>query len=183
MNESPNNDQLLQDLVKRVEALEREAPKNQLALGVMSGDLDHTMAAFMVALGATTFDMEVEMFFMFWGTAALRDPKKKVEKEVLDSMFGMMLPNGAGELPVSTMQSFGMGPSMLNFALKKHGAMSLEELIEEAGEAGVRITVCAMSMDIMGIKREELIDYPHLTFAGVGTFVDMLGESKQCWFM
>ena len=164
MNDSPNNDQLLKDLVNRVEALEREAPKNQLALGVMSGDPEHTMAAFMVALGATTFDMEVDMFFMFSATAALRDPKKKVKKD----------------LPGST---FGMGPPMIKFDLKKHGAMSLEELIEAAGETGVRITVCNLSMDLMGIKREELIDYPHLSFAGVAAFVDMCSQSKQCWFM
>jgi peroxiredoxin family protein len=61
--------------------------------------------------------------------------------------------------------------------------MSLEELIQEAGEAGVRITVCNLSMDLMGIKREELIDYPQLSFAGVAAFVDMCSQSQQCWFM
>ncbi|NDU93026.1 MAG: hypothetical protein G3I10_10575 [Ferrovum sp.] len=163
MNDRLNNDQLLQDLVNRVEALEREAPKNQLALGVMSGDFEHTVAAFMVALGATTFDMEVEMFFMFSAVAALRDPNK-VKKDQLDS-------------------TLGMEPPMIKFDLKKHGAMSLEELIEAAGETGVRITVCSLSMDLMGIKREELIDYPHLNFAGVAALVDMSTQSKQCWFM
>ena len=163
MNDRLNTDQLLQALVNRVEALEREAPKNQLALGVISGDPEHVMAAFMVALGATTFDMEVDMFFMFSATAALRDPKK-VNKDQ----------------PGSTV---GMGPPMIKFDLKKHGAMSLEELIEAAGETGVRITVCNLSMDLMGIKREELIDYPNLGFAGVAAFVDMCSQSKQCWFM
>ena len=61
--------------------------------------------------------------------------------------------------------------------------MSLEELIEAAGECGVRITVCNLSMDLMGIKREELIDYPQMSFAGVAAFVDMCSQSKQCWFM
>ena len=163
MNDSPNTDQLLKDLVKRVEALEREAPKNQLALGVISGDLEHTIAAFMIALGATTFDMEVDMFFMFSATAALRDPKK-INKDQ----------------PGSTSD---MGAPMIKFDLKKHGAMSLEELIEAAGETGVRITVCNLSMDLMGIKREELIEYPQLSFAGVAAFVDMCSQSKQCWFM
>jgi peroxiredoxin family protein len=164
MNDRLNTDQLLLDLVNRVEALEREAPKNQLALGVISGDPEHLMAAFMVALGATTFDMEVEMFFMFQATAALRDPKKKVKNDLLDS-------------------TFGVGAPTMKYDLKKHGAMSLEELINEAGEAGVRITVCNLSMDLMGIKREELIDYPNLSFAGVAAFVDMCSQSKQCWFM
>jgi len=163
MNDRLDNDQLLQDLVNRVGVLEREAPKNQLALGVISGDLEHLMAAFMVALGATTFDMEVEMFFMFSATAALRDPKK-VHKDLPGSMSGTE-------------------PPTIRFDLKKHGAMSLEELIEAAGETGVRITVCNLSMDLMGIKREELIDYPNLSFAGVAAFVDMCSQSKQCWFM
>jgi peroxiredoxin family protein len=127
--------------------------------------------------------MEVEMFFTFWATAALRDPRKKIRKDLLGSMFGMMLPKGAGKLPLSKMQSFGMGPPMIKFVMKKHGAKSLEQLIKEAGEAGVRINVCTMSMDLMGLKREELIDYPHLKFVGVGTFVDMFSQSKQCWFM
>jgi len=161
MNDRLNSDQLVQDLMTRVEALEREAPKNQLTLGVVSGDPEHVMAAFMVALGATTFDMEVDMFFMFSATAALRD-SKKVNKDQ------------PGSTP-------GMEP--IKFDLKKHGAMSLEELIEAAGETGVRITVCNLSMDLMGIKREELIDYPNLSFAGVAAFVDMCSQSKQCWFM
>jgi peroxiredoxin family protein len=163
MNDVQNKDQLLKDLLKRVEALEREAPKDQLTLGVMSGDLEHTMAAFMVALGATTFDTEVDMFFMLRATAALRDPNK-VKKDLPDS-------------------TYGMEPSAIKFDLKKHGAMSLEELINAAGEFGVRITVCNLSMDLMDIKREELIDYPHLSFAGVATFIDMCSRSKQCWFM
>ena len=163
MNDRLNTDQLLQDLVKRVDALEREAPKNQLALGVISGDPERTMAAFMVALGATTFDMEVDMFFMFSATAGLRDPKKFNKNQ-----------SGA---------AVGMGLPTIKFDLKKHGAMSLEELIATAAETGVRITVCNLSMDLMGIKPEELIDYPQLSFAGVAAFVDMCSQSKQCWFM
>jgi peroxiredoxin family protein len=163
MNDRLNSDQLLQDLINRVETLEREAPKNQLALGVINGDSEHVMAAFMVALGATTFDMEVDMFFMFSATAALRDPKKLNKDQ-----------------PASTV---GMGPPTIKYDLKKHGAMSLEQLIEAAGETGVRITVCNLSMDLMGIKHDELIDYPNLSFAGVAAFVDMCSQSKQCWFM
>ena len=108
MNDSQSNDQLLEALLKRVEALEREAPKNQLTLGVVSGDLEQTMLAFMIALGATTFDMEVELFFALRAAAALRDPKK-VKKDLGD-----------------------LEPSPIRFDLQKHGAMSLEQLIELA---------------------------------------------------
>ncbi len=159
MSDSKDNDELLKELLRRVEALEREAPKDQLTIGVMSGDLERVMLAFMIALGASVFDTEVELFFALRATAALRDPKK-TKKDL-------------GELE----------PSEIKFDLAKHGAMSLEDLIQQAGEVGVRITVCNLSLDLMGIGHEDLIDYPNLTYAGVATLIEMAGESKHCWFM
>ncbi|MDR3370432.1 DsrE/DsrF/DrsH-like family protein [Rhodoferax sp.] len=159
MNDSPDNDQLLKDLLKRVEALEREAPKDQLTIGVMSGDLERVMLAFILAVGATTFDTEVEMVFTLRATAALRDAKK-IKRDLKD-----------------------LEPSPIKFDLKKINAMSLEDLISLAAETGVRITICNLSMDLLEIEREELIDYPNLTFAGVGSFVDLCNRSRQCWFM
>jgi peroxiredoxin family protein len=159
MNDKQNNDQLLQDLLKRVETLERQAPQDQLTLGVISGDLERVMFAFMVALGATVYDTEVDLFFALRATAALRDPNK--------------IKNNLGELE----------PSPIKLDLEKHGATSLEDLIQQAGELGVRITICNLSMDLMGIDKEELIDYPNLNFAGVAALVGMASDSKQCWFM
>lgn len=159
MNDIQTNDQLLQDLLKRVEALEREAPKNQLTIGVMSGDHERTMLAFILALGATTFDMEVDMVFTLRASATLRDPKK-IKKDLKE-----------------------LEPSGIKFDLQKAGAMSLDQLIELAAESGVRITICNLSMDLMDIEREELIDYPNITFAGVAAFIEMCSQSKQCWFV
>ncbi len=178
-----DNEKVLQDLVKRVEALEAKAPEDRLALGVMSGSLDYTLAAFIVALAAAASGMEVDMFFTFWATAALRDPKKSASKDMLGQMFGMMLPNGAGNLPLSRMQMMGVGPRMIKSIMKKHGVQSLEELMGHAAEFGIRIHVCTMSMDLMGIKEEELIDYPDMDFVGAAAFVNMFDKSKQCWFM
>jgi peroxiredoxin family protein len=182
MTTEVDRDELIRQLTARVEALEAQAPKDALALGVIQGGLDYTMAAFIVALGAAAYDMEVDMFFTFWATAALRDPKKTAKKGAMDKMFGVMLPRGAGKLPLSKMQMLGMGPVMIKQVMKKHGALSLEELMSQAGELGVRIHVCTMSMDLMGIKKEELIDYPHMDFVGVGTFVDMAAKARQAWF-
>jgi peroxiredoxin family protein len=176
-------DQRLTDLIRRIEALEERMPEDQVAIGVMSGNLDSTIAAFIIACGAAAYDMEVELFFTFWATAALRDPKKKVKKGMLDRMFGWMLPSSSRKLPLSKMQMAGIGPKMIRKVMQMRGAKSLEELMAEAGELGVRIKVCTMSMDIMGIQREELIDYPHMEFVGVGTFVDVFSNSKQCWFL
>lgn len=173
----------LAELIQRVEDLEGKVAEDHLTLGVMKGDLDYTIAAFIIALGAAAYDMEVDMFFTFWATAALRDPKKSAKKRFLDKMFGWMLPRGTKKLPLSKMQMCGIGPKMIRSVMKMHNAQSLEELMEEAGKLGVRIHVCTMSMDVMGIKKEELIDYPHMDFVGVGAFVGMFDRAKQCWFM
>ena len=127
--------------------------------------------------------MEVDMFFTFWATAALRDPRKSAKKDMLGRMFGMMLPKGAAKLPLYKIQILGMGPRMIKSAIKKHGAQSLEELMGHAAEFGIRIHVCTMSMDLMGIKQEELIDYPDIGFVGVGAFVNMFDKAKHCWLM
>lgn len=178
-----SQDSKIEDLSKRLEALEENMPGDRITIGVMSGNLDNTMAAFIIACGAAAFDMEVNMFFTFWGTAALRDPKKKAKKGLMDKMFGWMLPSGSNKLPLSKMQMAGFGPKMIKSVMKTHGVKSLEELIQEAAAYGIKIKVCTMSMDLMGLKPEELIDYPNLEFVGVGTFVGDFSESKQCWFL
>ncbi|RPH38782.1 MAG: NADH dehydrogenase FAD-containing subunit, partial [Burkholderiales bacterium] len=83
-------------------------------------------------------------------------------KNLTEEMFGMMLPNGMGKLPLSKMQMGGMGPIMLKKIIADHNVKSLEQLFADAADAGVRIHVCTMSMELMGIHKEELIDYPHL---------------------
>ena len=175
--------QQFQDLIARVEALEKSSNDNRLALGVMSGNLDTTIAAFIIALGATAYDMEVDMFFTFWATAALRDPRKSPPKRFLDRMFGWMLPRGAGALPLSKMQMVGVGPRMIRSVMKQRGVKSLEELMIEAAELGVRIHVCEMSMGVMGLKQEEMISYPGMDFVGVGTFINMIQDAKQVIFL
>lgn len=181
--ETMNQEEMIKKLMKRMDKLEANAPGDNLTLGVISGDLDYTMAAFIIALGAAAYDMQVDMFFTFWAISSLRDPKKKVKKDFLGTMFGKMLPSSSKKLPLSKMQMMGMGPPMIRSVMKMHNAKSLEELLKDAAEFGIRIHVCTMSMDVMGIKKEELIDYPHMDFVGVGTFVDMFQNSKQCWFM
>lgn len=173
----------LKALMKRVDGLETRVAKDRLCIGVMKGDFDYTMASFIIALGAAAYDMEVDMFFTFWATAALRDPKKAVKKGLLDTMFGMMLPKGSRKLPLSKMQMLGIGPEMIRAVMKSRNVTSLEDLMAEAGKMGVRIHVCTMSMDVMGMKKEEFIDYPHMDFVGVGTFVDLFSEAKQCFFL
>ncbi|MBN2162703.1 MAG: DsrE/DsrF/DrsH-like family protein [Pontiellaceae bacterium] len=181
--ETMSQEETIKKLIKRVEKLERNAPQDKLCIGVMDGDYDKTMAAFIIALGAAAYDMEVDMFFTFWALPALRDPRKKPKKDFLGKMFGAMLPSSAMKMPLSKMQMMGMGPKMIQAVMKMHNAKSLEELMKDAAEFGIRIHVCTMAMDVMGIKKEEIIDYPHIDYLGVGAFVGMFSEAKQCWFM
>lgn len=178
-------------LTARIEALEAEietlranAPEDKLSMVVMSGDLDHQLAAFIIATGAAAMFEKVTMFFTFWATAALRDPKKaSPDKDMMGSLFGMMLPKGTPDLKLSQMHMAGMGTSMLKGLMSKKGVMSLDQLIKTAGENGVEIFVCEMSMDLMGMKQEELIDYPGLKLAGVATFLGQAGTSKSTLFI
>ena len=171
------------ELVAQVAELRAAMPEDRVTLGLLSGDFDRTMAAFIIALGCRAYDIEVDMFATFWGTAAFRDKKKKVDKGALDRMFGIMLPDGSTQLPMSKLQMLGIGPKMIRKVMADRGATSLEDLIRQAGEMGVKVHICTMTMDIMGFKEQEMVDYPGLDFVGVGQFVDMMNRSRNCWFL
>lgn len=149
---------------------------------VFSGDLDKVLASFIIANGALAMGKKVTMFFTFWGLNALRKANKvKVNKSVVESMFGMMMPQGAGKLKLSKMNMGGMGTAMMRWVMKDKNVDSLETLIRKAQEAGVNIIACTMSMDIMGIKEEELID--NIDYAGVGTYLGEADESNVNLFI
>jgi peroxiredoxin family protein len=146
---------------------------------VFSGDMDKILAAMIIATGAAAFDMKVKLFFTFWAISALRDPKKNGKgKNIMEKMFGMMLPRGAGKVKLSNMNMGGMGTAMMKGIMKKHKVSSLEEMFRTAGEIGVEINICEMSMNLMGFKKEEMIDYPGMTVCGVATFLSDAQESK-----
>jgi peroxiredoxin family protein len=151
---------------------------------VMSGDLDKLLAAFIIATGGSAMFEEVTMFFTFWAIPALRDPKKAcIKKNFISTMFGWMLPKGAPSLKLSKMHMGGMGACLIKKLMKDKNVMPLEELLKKAGEAGVKIYICEMSMDLMGFKKEEMIDYPDLKLAGVGKFLADAGSSKSTLFI
>lgn len=173
-----NIEKQIKELQEKVSLLEK-GTKDQLSIVVFSGELDKLLAALIIATGATAMDMKVKLFFTFWASAALRDKKKKVTgKNFMSKMFGIMLPKGSSKVKLSKMNMGGMGTSMMKNLMKKKNVASLEEMITTAGELGVEINVCEMSMDLMGIKKEELIDYPNLNICGVATFLVDAEESK-----
>jgi len=144
---------------------------------LFSGDFDRAMAAFIIANGAAAMGDDVTMFFTFWGLNLLRKTEKvqtKDKKSTLQAMFGKMMPKGTGHLGLSKMNFAGAGAPMMKKVMKDAGAMSLEELVASAQEQGVKFIACTLSMDILGFKKEELID--GLEFAGVASY---LGEADE----
>ena len=173
-----NIENSIKELQEKVARLEK-GTEDQLSMVVFSGELDKLLAALIIATGATAMDMKVKLFFTFWATAALRHKTKKIKtKDFMSKLFGFLLPKGTSKLKLSKMNMGGIGTSMLKSLMKKKNVASVDDLLETAAELGVEINVCEMSMDLMGIKKEELIDYPNLNICGVATFLIDAEESK-----
>ncbi len=160
--------------------------QNQLPQGktliVFSGDLDKVLASFIIANGAASMGRPVTMFFTFWGLNVLRKAEKqKVKKPIIDAMFGMMMPRGQGKLTLSKMNMGGMGTAMMKKVMKDKNVDSLQDLIKQAMFNGVKVVACTMSMDIMGITKEEIID--GVEFAGVAAYLGDAEESNVNLFI
>jgi len=173
----------IEQLNSKVSQLENSR-KDQLSIAVVSGDLDKILAAMVISLAAAAMDTKVKLFFSFWALSALRAKDKKAKgKDIISKMFGMMLPKGKNQLKLSNMNMAGMGPVMIKYLMKHQGVLSLDQMFQQAGELGIEIVVCEMSMNLMGFKKEEMIDYPHLSFAGAATFVCDANESSMQLFI
>ncbi len=149
---------------------------------VFSGELDKVLASFVIANGAAAMGRPVTMFFTFWGLNVLRKTEKQnVKKPLIDSMFGMMMPQGVSKLKLSKMNMGGLGTAMMRKVMKDKNIDSLEDLVKKAMDNGVKMIACTMSMDVMGITKEELID--GIEFAGVGTYLGDAEESNVNLFI
>ena len=173
------NDNELQDKVSKTLGQGKKlAPvKDGQTMVVFSGDLDKAIASFIIANGAATMGKKVTLFFTFWGLNVLRKPEKiKTPKNIIEKAFGMMMPRGSKKLGLSKMNMGGMGAKMIRGVMKNKNIQSLEDLMKAAMENGVEIVACTMSMDVMGIKKEELID--GINYAGVGYYLGQADDSN-----
>ncbi len=142
---------------------------------VFSGDLDKAIASFIIANGAAASGRKVTMFFTFWGLNILRKSEPlPIQKNMISRMFGMMMPRGSQRLGLSKMNMLGIGPKLIRGIMGNQNIASLEDLIRSAAEQGVEMVACQMSMDVMGIRHEELID--GVKIAGVGYY---LGQADR----
>ena len=155
-----------------------------LNIVVFDGARDRLLAAFVIATGAAACGMKVTMFFTFWATPALRkDAKQFGKKTLIERAFGWMLPGGLRQTRLSQMDMLGIGRKLLENEMKRKNIADLPTLLKTAGELGVQISVCEMSMKLMGIRAEELIEYPDLTFCGVAKFVEGSAKANTTLFI
>ena len=159
----------------------KEMP-NGKTMVVFSGDMDKAIASLIIANGASSMDRDVTMFFTFWGLNILRKNNgPRVKKNLIEKMFGWMMPQGTSKLQLSKMNMGGIGPKMIKGLMKKHNVPSLDNLLQTAIDNGVKIIACQMSMDLMGIKREELIE--GIEVGGVANYLDASEDSGTDLFI
>lgn len=170
------------ELLQTAEVTGNQAGANGKTIIVFSNDLDKVLASFIIANGAAAMGREVTMFFTFWGLNVLRKSNgPKVKKGLIDKMFGWMMPKGPKKLKLSKMNMAGMGSKMMKKVMKDKNVSSLEELMQQAMENGIKLIACTMSMDIMGIRKEELID--GVEYAGVATYLGSAEDSNVNLFV
>ncbi|WP_302566541.1 DsrE/DsrF/DrsH-like family protein [Alistipes indistinctus] len=149
---------------------------------MFSDDLDKALATFVLANGAATTGQKVSIFFTFWGLNVIKKTvKPKVKKDIFGRMFGMMLPSSSLKLRLSKMSMLGIGDRMMRHIMKNKGIDSLESLRQQAIDSGVEFIACQMSMDVMGVKREELLD--DVTVGGVATYMERAEEANVNLFI
>lgn len=149
---------------------------------LFSDDLDKALATFVLANGAAATGKKVTIFFTFWGLNAIKKVEKpKVQKDIFGKMFGMMLPSNSLKLKLSKMNMLGIGKKMMRHIMKTKGIASLESLRQQALDSGVEFIACQMSMDVMGVKREELLD--EVTIGGVATYMERAEEANVNLFI
>lgn len=145
--------------------------KDNKTLIVFSDDLDKALASFVIANGALASGKKVSIFFTFWGLNVIKKTNKPaVKKDFLGKMFGMMLPSSSKHLGLSKMNMGGLGSKMMRYIMKEKKIDTLESLMQQAIDNGIELIACSMSMDVMGIKQEELMD--NITIGGVAAYLD-----------
>jgi len=155
---------------------------NDKTIVVFEDNLDRALASFVIANGALAMNRKVTMFFTFWGLNVIKKQNPpKVSKDIFGKMFGMMLPKGADYLNLSKMNMGGIGSKLMKYIMKTKKIDSLTNLMEQAIESGVEIIACQMSMDVMGIKKEELIDAANI--GGVAAYLEAAEQSDVNLFI
>lgn len=177
-----------QNVAGRIDLLEAEvkrlAPRtvsNRATLVVFSGDMDKVLAGLVIATGAAAMGLEVSMFHTFWGLNPLRKHPTGQGKDFIEKMMGAMMPAGMDKLQPSQMSYAGLGAKLFRHRMQKNGVQSAQEFFELAREMGVKFVACGMSMEVMGIRAEELVE--GIEVGGVAAYLGDAADSKVTLFI
>lgn len=151
--------------------------KNHATLVVFSDDLDRALASLVIANGAASAGKQVTLFFTFWGLSILKKTARpRVRKDLLGKAFGWMLPGNTTKLGLSKINMGGAGAALMRRRMKAKGVQSLEQMLTDAIDSGIRLVACQMSMDVMGVKREELLD--EVEIGGVASYLNAASQGN-----
>jgi peroxiredoxin family protein len=166
---------------ERLAELRQRQPDDRVTLVVFSGDLDRNLAALVIATGAAAMGLEVSVFYTFWGLSALKRRPTLRGKGWKERLFTLMTPGRLNRMPVSRMNFGGAGRLMLQSMMRAKQVASVDELFDMARQLNVKLIACTMSMDVMGIAREELVD--GVEVGGVATFLGDAARSRVALFV
>lgn len=171
----------LRDIEARLAQSERAQVGDRATIMVFSGEFDKLMCAFIIAAGARAMGLDVTMYFTFWGLVALKKKTIYSGKTTPEKMVSMLIPGGPGTVPTSSLNMLGVGPAFFKHLMKESNVETLPDLITLSQELGVKMIACQMSMGVMGIKEEELID--DLVYGGAGTYLGDASDSRMTLFI
>jgi len=174
-------DSKVEDIVVRVNDIEEAQTTDRLTMVVFSGEFDRLMAGFIIATGAAAMGMEVSMYFTFWGLTAVKKKTAFAGKSVLEKMVSVMLPGGPDSVGTSRLNFLGMGPVFFKTLMKRNNVETLPDLVSLAQDLDVKMIACQMSISVMGIQKEELLDT--LEYGGVATYLGDAADSKTTLFI
>lgn len=157
-------------LEQQVSRIEKTAPRaDKVTLLVFSGELDKVLASLMIATTAASLGMEVTVFFTFWGINVLKEKRSYAGKDIKERMIDIMTPAGPEMMGVSQLNMLGAGRTMLKQMMKEKDIVTAEELLGLAKESGVKLVACSMTMQVMGIREDELTD--DIEIAGAASYL------------
>jgi len=171
----------LEDAFSRLKEVEEASIAQRVTIVVFSGDFDRLIAAFIIANGAVAMGMDVSMYFTFWGLTALKKETKYAGKSIAEKMVSLMMPTGPGAVGTSRLNFLGVGPAFFKMLMDQNHVETLPDLIEVAKDLEVKMIACQMSMGVMGIKKEELLD--EIEYGGVATYLGDASDSRVTLFI
>lgn len=169
-------EQEIAELRTRLDAAESHLPSNQATFCVLSGDYERVLAALMMAHMAVALEMEVTLFFTFWGVQAIRKSRQYEGKTLIEKALGAMLKPDIRQLPSAKFNFGGMGPAIFEHLMRQKKIATPAELLAEAGPARIRLVACTTSLDVFGISRDELL--PEVSYCGAAEYLETASRSK-----